>query len=292
VTHPNSTIQALRAFESKLKNSSKITIRYALVRAARDLGIYNAEIEFVPWHTVNVDALQDLVIRWASEMAGTTLKLHLSALRGIFRSCLAHGLITHQKYFELSQIDSTVFSNAFSSANYVEEHSIRMLIESCVNDERRTLATRDQALISLLFGTVMGRAEAVNIRFEDLDLKQRKIRIHDEDGYSAARVLSEWAVPPLQEWLDVLAAQGQHSGPVLRRVSNGGRALDDMKAGGLYKALINRCVTAGVQIIKPRDARRTVATDLINGEGTSLSKITLGNSCVTATLQFRRFRGE
>lgn len=290
--HSNSTARALRAFESKLKRSSKITIRYALIRAARDLGIYNTELEFVPWHTVNAAALQDLVFRWSSEMARATLKLHLCALRGIFRSCLAHGLITHQTYFELGQIDSTVLSDAFSSANYVDEYSIQTLLESCVNDERQTLAARDQALISLLFGTVIGRAEAVNIQLEDLDLEQRRIRIHDEGGYSVQRVLSEWAVPPLQEWLDVLAAQGQHSGPVLRRVSNGGRALNDIKAGGLYKALINRCITAGIQIIKPRDARRTVATDLINSEGNSFTKITLGSSSITATLQFKRFRGE
>lgn len=120
------------------------------------------------------------------------------------------------------------------------------------------------------------------------DLTQRQIRIHDKDGSSVQRVISEWAIAPLQQWLDVLAAQGQRSGPVLRRVSNGGRELDDLKAGGLYKALSNRCVTAGIQIIKPRDARRTVATELINADRNSLAKITLGSSSVTATLRFRR----
>lgn len=283
-----STMQVLRAFEANLKKSSIITIRYALDRAARELGIYNSEPELVRWHQVDALALQEVIVRWSGEMAGATLNLHLCALRGIFRSCLAHGLITHQAYLALTQIESIAIIKNFSCGIYVDQQNIRMLMESCDNDQRRTLAARDQALISILFGTVIGRMQAVNLQIGDLDLTQGMICVSSESCHLGGRKLEEWAITPLREWLCVLAGQGQSSGRVLRRISNGGRALSNMQAGGLYIALRNRCVTAGVNILKPRDARRTVATNLINSEGRSLTKITIGSNSLTATLRFTR----
>lgn len=280
------TQQALRAFEARLKDSSKTTIRYALVRAARDLRIYDSQLDFVNWNKVDALTLQELTAQWSGEMAAATLNLHLSALRGIFRSYLAHGLLSHQKYIQLTQIESPALRKSSGLGNYVEDECILKLMESCVSDERQTLAARDRAIVAVLFGTIIGRTQAVNVQIGDIDLVLGSLYIPIEGGQSINRMLHDWAIPPLQNWLDVLAGQGQFSGPLLRRISSGGRALQNMRADGLYKALKNRCVVAGIQVIKPRDARRTVATNLIYSEGGSLEKITLGSQSLTATLRF------
>ena len=277
---------ALDAFRSRMMPSSWITVGYALTRAASDLGFYDFDLKDVPWEQVTYPVLQRLVGMWKSEMAGATLKLHVYAVRGLLRSCFTHGLITQHAYALLSEVKVGGDTNEVGRGKYVEELNRRKLIESCEADERRTLAVRDKAITALLFGAGIRRAEAVSLLIENLDLSQGSFRVTVKGGRFVEKYLAGWAIKHLQEWLGVLAEQGQTSGPVLRRVSNGGRALENMKADGLYKALKYRSIAAGIPVVKPHDARRTVATDLIRAKGISFAKIALGHKSITTTQRY------
>lgn len=278
--------QALLAYQSRLMDSSWVTIRYALSRAASDLGFYDYDLAEVPWNQVDAPVLQELVRRWSADMADSTVKLHVYAVRGLLRSCFTHGLISHLDYLLLDEVRTKGGVNEVGRGQYVEDGIRRELIASCSTDERKTLAARDLALIALLFGSGIRRAEAVNVAIENLDLGRGSFRVTVKGGRYVEKYLAGWAIKPLREWLAVLATQNQTTGPVLRRVSNGGRALADMKPNGLYVALEKRCIFAGVPVIKPHDARRTVATNLINAKGISFARIALGHSSITTTQRY------
>lgn len=281
-----SVAHALDAFKARMMPSSWITIGYALTRAASDLGFYDYDLKDVPWDKVDYPVLQRLIGVWKPVMAGATLKLHVYAVRGLLRSCFTHGLISQHAYTLLGEVKAGGDTNEVGRGKYVEDLNRHRLIESCNADDRRTLAARDKAIIALLFGAGIRRAEAVNLEIGNLNLAHGSFRVTVKGGRFVEKYLAGWAIKYLQEWLDVLAEQGQATGRVLRRVSNGGRALADMKPGGLYKALAERSLVAGVPIIKPHDARRTVATNLIRAKGISFAKIALGHKSITTTQRY------
>lgn len=277
---------ALDAFKARMMPSSWITVGFALTRAASDLGFYDFDLKDVPWDKVDYPVLQRLIGVWKPVMAGATLKLHVYAVRGLLRSCFTHGLISQHAYTLLGEVKAGGDTNEVGRGKYVEDLNRRKLIESCDADERRTLAVRDKAIIALLFGAGIRRAEAVNLEIANLDLAHGSFRVTVKGGRFVEKYLAGWAIKYLQEWLAVLTEQGQTTGRVLRRVSNGGRALADMKPGGLYKALADRSLVAGVPVVKPHDARRTVATNLIRAKGISFAKIALGHKSITTTQRY------
>jgi integrase/recombinase XerC len=97
------------------------------------------------------------------------------------------------------------------------------------------------------------------------------------------KYLAAWAVAPIEEWLEELKKQGVLEGPILRRRSKTGRALGPMAPHAVWYALGERCIRAGTPIIKPHDARRTLATDLIEEHGLSKAKIALGHKNIATT---------
>lgn len=278
--------QAFRAYESRLMVSSRATMRYALARAATELGFHERDLEDIPWHVVNASVLQDLVRRWEGYMAASTLKLHVCAVRGLLQSCYVHGLITHQAYLLLREIKTAAQKNQVGLGKYVDDCIRRKLMDSCNTDQRHTLAARDKAMIALLFGAGIRSSEAISIQIEHLDLALGSFRMLIKGGRFVQKYLACWAIQPLLDWLIVLASQEQTSGPVLRRVSNGGRALTDMKANGLYKALVVRSLLADVPIVRPLDARNSVGTDLIKAEGVSFTRVALGHKSINPILRY------
>jgi integrase len=261
-------------------------MRYALTRVASELGFHERNLEEIPWHLVSALALQGLVRRWEAEMAASTLKLHVCAVRGLLRSCHAHGLITDEAYLLLCEIKTLAQPNQLGRGKYVEDWHRHKLMNSCDTDERHTLAARDKAMIAILFGAGIRRSEAISLEIHNLDLAGRSLSLLTKGGHLTQKPLALWSIQPLEDWLALLAAQGQTSGPVLRRVSNGGRALTDMKADGLYKALMARSLLADVPIVKPHDARKTVGTDLIKAKGVSFAKVALGQNSINPTLRY------
>ncbi|MNH34698.1 site-specific tyrosine recombinase XerC [compost metagenome] len=69
----------------------------------------------------------------------------------------------------------------------------------------------------------------------------------------------------------------------MRRLSKTGTILGDLEGNGLYNALKVRCTVAGVPFVRPHDARRTLATDLINEHGINIAQKALGHKNISTT---------
>lgn len=300
--------QVLRAFLSPLAESSQVTIQKCLTKAAATMGFGDRPINEVPWHLVDAPIVSELISRWRSDLAKSTLSLYIFAVRGIAQQCYMHGLMDADQLKMIQTVRLPKSGDRDSRGQYVKDAWLDALISSCSpeRDDRRVLALRDLAMLAILFGAGLRRNEASNLAREDLDLDGGRFRVVVKGGKKAMRYIEEWAIEPIRDWLKEIDDQAKFSrdqppiegptsrrrqpkrsvregGMVLRRLSKSGTILGDLEGNGLYNALKERCEKAGVNFIRPHDARRTLATNLIRDEGLTYAKLALGHKNISTT---------
>jgi integrase/recombinase XerD len=144
---------------------------------------------------------------------------------------------------------------------------------------------RDRAMVLVLLRTGMRIGELLNMLMEDVNLKQRRIEIHEAGKTGVGRVvyLSEDALRALQAWFKrrhtqnsyVFYAQGRHtmSYPAARAMFR--KSLD--KAGLSYKGYTLHCL------------RHTCASELLNaGMRLECVQQLLGHSNIEMTRRYAR----
>lgn len=301
--------QVLRAFLAPMAKSSQETVQKCLKQAAKTLGFGDRPLHEVPWHRVNSSVILELVSRWRSELAKPTLALYITSVRGLARSCYLHDLMSSDQYRKLKEVSLPDFGEGEGRGQYVKPAWLDKLTQSCESDERAVLGLRDHAMLALLFGSGLRRNEAVNLAREDLDLDGMRFKVVVKGGKKAMRYLSPWAVEPLREWIEEIDRQAQlakdqppiqgspsrrkkpkravrEGGLVLRRLSKTGTILGDLVGNGLYDALKERCIVAGVTFIRPHDARRTLATNIIRERGINYAQKALGHKDISTTKRY------
>lgn len=276
--------QIMRGFFAPLAKNSRITIRHALRRVADDLGFTDTPLENVPWMKIDASVLQELVLRWNDgSMSNATIRIYMYAVRGLLRQCYVTQQIPLEQYALLKEVKAPRGVNRIGRGKFILERDRRALIRSCEDDERRVIGLRDLAMIALLFGAGVRRSEAAALQLGHLNLDEGTLRIKVKGGDLVEKYLAAWAIKHLRNWVAELQVQELTDGPVLRRVSKGGRALKNIAPDGIYQALEARSTMAGIPFVRPHDCRRSLATDLIRSHGLGVAKIALGHKSITTT---------
>lgn len=313
--------QVLRAFLAPLAMSSQEKVRMCLGQAALALGFEDWPLEQVPWDRFDAPVVMELVARWRDQLARPTLALYIYAVRGMARACFLHDLMSAEQYDKLKAVPLPNYGEGEGRGQYVKPAWLDAMIASCENDKRSApwlgpkdeprsaIGLRDHALLALLYGSGIRRAEAASLARVDLDLAGGRFRVVVKGGKKAVRFLAPWAIKPIKAWLDeldrqALASQNQPvvSGPVsrrrrpkplisaeglvLRRLSKAGRILGDLGDKGVYVVLEERCELAGIPFVRPHDARRTFATDFIKQHGVAAAQKILGHKDVSTTTRY------
>lgn len=274
---------AMNAFLGRLADNSKATVRHGLRKAADELGYEDVPLQLVPWDHIDEPVLRQLVERWRGTVSNASIRIYIYAVRGVVESCVSHRLVHRDQYEPMRKVRAPKGTNRIGLGQYIKEKDRRRLLQSCEDDERKTLAMRDKAMLCILFGSGIRRAEATRLVIQDINLDEGTFQVVVKGDHLVEKYLTAWAIPPLREWIAELASLKIKSGPVLRRMSKGGKPLSPMSPNGLWRALGERCIHAGVQPIKPHDARRTLATDLISEHGLNIAKLALGHRDIATT---------
>lgn len=277
---------ALSSFLRPLMPSSRETVLKCLREAADDMGAVGYEIHQIPWHKVTSAGLSKLVNDWTQEgLSKSTVRLRTYAVKGLLKSCFIHKLVPHDEFSLIQFVNVTGEGGTEAKrGRYVRQRQQDEMVRSCDEDERKQIGLRDKAFIALLFGAGLRRSEAVKVVIEDLDLTEGQMLVVVKGGKTQTRYLPDWAIEYLVEWRELLKLHEIGTGPVLRRLSKSGRPLSGMSPGGLFVALEDRCLRAGIPVIRPHDARRTLATDMIQDHGLSFAKKAMGHRNVQTTM--------
>jgi len=266
--------------------TSRVTIRYALSRAAEDLGWSSpaGTIDDVPWHQLTASELSALLVHWRNHLNVSTVRLYMHALRGLARACYIHGLMPSAQYLLLKEVKLPRGRNKAGRGRLVEEAYQSQLLQCCQEDDR-VQGIRDAAMIALLFASGLRRAELASIMAENLNLDEGEVKVRAKGGDTVTRYFQAWAMPHLRRWLEYRRQQDIFSGPLFPRISKSGKIGDKPLTGhGVYYLLDQRSRMAGLPfLVRPHDGRRTLGTGMITEHGELLAQRILGHSDLSTT---------
>lgn len=170
----------------------------------------------------------------------------------------------------------------------MEESSALM---SCHRGVSPVVDTRDKALLALMLGCGLRRAEVCGLTLSDVNFDEGAITLIGKGNKERKVYLPEAAMNFLLVWLDF---RGQEDGPLFTRIFRGGHILKQKSLSESAVTLIlkERLAITGQKRATPHDLRRTFATRLIE-DGNDLVKVqrAMGHANVQTTARYDR-RGE
>lgn len=164
------------------------------------------------------------------------------------------------------------------------------LFEVCTSDPAPT-GVRDAALIAILRGAGLRRAEVVKLELRDFNANARALEIRGGKGGKDRMVYLPGAACELV--VDWLRLRGIEPGALLYPVTKGGRLLKrHMTPQAVLMIVRKRALEAGVTSFSPHDFRRTFCSDLLDAgiDIVTVAKLA-GHSSPVTTAKYDR-RGE
>jgi integrase/recombinase XerD len=219
--------------------------------------------------------------------APATVNKFQAALKGCLKQYWRSGLINDAQYHRAIDLPSARGTSP-PKGRALREDEIQALFAYCAGDTPCQI--RDRALLAILYGGGLRRAEAAAARVEDYDPSTGALTIMHGKGDKYRMVyLAGNLHLSLVRWLDL---RNQIPGPLLLRVK-GGRVLPlGITPQAILKILQRLASKTEVDDFSPHDLRRTFITELISRGGDLFSVQGLaGHADVKTTARYDR-RGE
>lgn len=242
------------AYLAELGPGSRRTMREALDKLARLASDGRCDLHALPWHLLRIEHTAALRTRLCSILAPATANKHMAALRGVLKQCWKQGRISDDEYRRIIDLPP-IRGEARRRGVILAAEDYARLAGVCAADAGPAGA-RDEALLALLRGSSLRRAEAVALDRADYDAAEGGLAIRDASGRSIRRV-----APPaqarraLERWL---AIRGDEPGPLFNPVNKGGRIeRRRLSEQAIYIACQKRASEAGLPPTSPEDLRRS-----------------------------------
>lgn len=212
----------------------------------------------------------------ASQLAGRSLSRKLSATRTYFRFLKTSGILEKNP---ASRLQAPKLEKRLPE--FLKESEAERLFE--VTNEARPdefELTRDRAMMELLYGCGLRRAELIDLTVGDVDLRQQQVKVHGKGGKDRIVPFGEHAGAALKAYKDLLPENLGREEVFFRK--NDGAAL--------YPNLVYRVVkkymsqVASLRQMSPHVLRHSFATHLLDrGADLNAIKEMLGHAGLAAT---------
>lgn len=159
----------------------------------------------------NIDNIEiNTYIKWLQDVRGlkdSSIKRHYVAIKAFFKYLVFKKIIAHSPIENLN----ISFKTYRSLPKTLSLSEIEKLLTSTLNDLnslksefRKNICIRNRAIIEMLYCLGLRIGELVNIRLEDIDLKEQTILIHGKGRKERILFISSTEVLNiLKEWLDI-----------------------------------------------------------------------------------------
>ena len=238
----------------------------------------------VAWQLLRLQHTAALRVQLAEKYAPSTANLRLVALRGVLRVAWQLGTMPADDYQKAVDL-RPVRGERLASGRHVPEEEIKALLSSC---ESTRQGARDAAVLALLYGCGLRRAELCQLQMGDYDAAAGALVVNGKGGKQRRLPLPGGTVQALAAWLN---ERGREPGPLFFSV--GGRRPGGQLTGqAVYHLLRKRAALAGLADVSPHDLRRTYAGELLDrgADIVTVQKL-LGHASIQTTAGYDR-RGE
>lgn len=260
------------------------TMYQALRTIASLLSPASPDVFTFPWHQVRHQHTQAVRTILAERYAPATANKLIAALRGVLKTAWRMGLMSMEDYYRAADIPS-VRGQSLPAGRYVTKGELAAMLNAC--DDGTLAGVRDAAIITLLYGCGLRRAELVQLTVSDYNRADDTLRVHGKGNKWRLVPIPSGAVQALQDWL---AVRGEEAGPLFCAIRKGGRlAGRGITTDTVYDILERRGKMANVQTLSPHDLRRTFVSDLLDaGADINVVQRLTGHAQVTTTARYDR----
>ncbi len=285
-----------------LAPGSRRTMRQSLDVVAALLTGGRADHATLPWHLLRYQHTAAVRSALAEQYKPATANKVLAALRGTLKAAWRLELVDAEAYRRAADVVA-VRGSSPPAGRELTAGEIRALLEACAADPSAS-SVRDAAVLALLYGAGLRRAEAVRLDVADLEpdgANAGRLTVRgkgNKTGFAYARgnsglVLRAWLLRRGDAPGRLLLPVSQRGAVVHTRALRGGpEAPAGLTEHAVYKRLRARALEAGVRPFSPHDCRRTFAGDLLDaGADIATVQQLLRHASVNTTAKYDR-RGE
>ena len=277
-------------YVASLAPGSRRTMRQALDAVARIITSGHADAEMLDWSRLRYQHTQAVRAALAARYAPATANKMLAALRGVLREAWRLGYVSAEDYHRAADLPA-VRGSTLPRGRALTPGELRALFAAVAEDARPATRARDAALLAVLYGAGVRRAEAVALDVADYDPETGALTIRRGKG-NKARVMyaTNGARDALSGWL---AVRGSEPGPLFVPVDKAGRIiLRRLTPESIFDRLAHLARRAGISRFSPHDMRRSFISDLLdNGADLAVVQAMAGHANPATTARYDR-RGE
>jgi integrase len=273
-------------------DQSKMAVLNTLASAHSRRSYKHAIEKFIAWYCSEprLGFNRSVVVRYRSflenlSLSAATINLHLSAIRRLADEAAESGWLSSELAIGVRRVKGVK-----RLGRRIGKWPTGVQAQELLNAISRSIlrGKRDAALIGLLLGCGLLRSEAVNLRFDQLQLREGHWVIVDmvgKGGRFRTVPVPLWCKGLIDVWLrDSRVTEGK----VFRRVSKIGTRQDaGVSSDVVWRAVKQYAKRIGVHRLAPHDLRRTCAR-LCHGAGGELEQIQflLGHASVQTTERY------
>lgn len=240
-----------------------------------------------PFHALDHAHVSAIRSRLAERHAPSTANRMLAALRGVIKAAFRLGLISADHRERACSIDP-VRGTRVVKGRALSQGELRALFEAC--DPSTPGGARNAALVGLLYGCGLRRAEAVLVDIEHFDGTTGRLTVKGKGNKERNVYVSNGARDALDGWL---AHRGAEPGPLFIPINKGGRGVHRRMTDQAVAELVVRLARkANVATFSPHDLRRSMISDMLDAGADIVAVAALaGHSSPAITAKYDR-RGE
>jgi site-specific recombinase XerD len=238
-----------------------------------------------PWHLLRHQHVAAVRAALAGRHRAATANKMLAALRGTLKAAWRLGLLSGEDYHRAVDV-GPVKATTLPRGRALEPGEARALFAACAADPSAA-GRRDAALVAVLYGCGLRRAEAVALDLGDYRIDTGQLTVRGKGNKERLAYAGQGSRQALEGWL---AVRGGGPGPLFVPVAKGGRLCQRrMTDQAVYNMLCKRAGRAGLAHLSPHDLRRSFVSDLLDaGADVALVQKLAGHADVGTTLRYDR----
>ena len=277
------------AYLNSLAPGSKTTMENSLNAIAHILTHGECDAMTLDWSRLRYHHTSTIRTILKEKYAPATANKMLCALRRVLKEALRLDLIDPYAYAKAVDL-ATITSRRQLRGRALTKEEITQLLAICLHDPTAQ-GVRDAALIAILRGAGVRRAEVVKLELKDFHSETGQLEVYRGKGDKDRLVyLPGGAVDLVLSWLKV---RGNTPGALLCPIRKGGQLqLRTMCPDAVLKIIRRRAKQGGIESFSPHDFRRTFCSDLLDAgiDIVTVQKLA-GHASPTTTAKYDR-RGE
>lgn len=285
---PPLTEHPASVYLSTLSPGSEPTMKRSLNLVAQLLTNGEADYLTLNWALIRYKHTAAIRAALVRSYEPATVNRVLCALRRVLKEALRLELMSPVDYARAVDIQS-VKARKELQGRALSIDEIDKLMQICFSD-RTPAGFRDAALIAILRGAGLRRAEVVKLNLSDFN-NDGGLKIKSSKGKVDRTVyLSDGAIALVNDWIEI---RTRKPGSLLCQVNKSGRVVyQQLTPQAVLFILQKRGLEAGIEHFSPHDLRRTFVSDLLDaGVDIATVQSLAGHSNVQTTSRYDR-RGE